>query len=88
MFDFDPTTRRMRLEALHPGAKVEEVQERTGFEMLMEWFLRTSLLEGLEDLAEWWGKNWVDGLMGARSFWGSERVYFPLKQIRVTVSMS
>jgi glutaconate CoA-transferase, subunit B len=35
MFDFDPTTRRMRLEALHPGAKVEEVQENTGFEMLI-----------------------------------------------------
>jgi glutaconate CoA-transferase subunit B len=35
MFDFDPTTRRMRLEALHPGAEVEEVQENTGFEMLI-----------------------------------------------------
>jgi glutaconate CoA-transferase subunit B len=35
MFDFDPTSRRMRLEALHPGAKVEEVHERTGFEMLI-----------------------------------------------------
>jgi glutaconate CoA-transferase subunit B len=25
----------MRLEAPHPGAKVEEVHERTGFEMLI-----------------------------------------------------
>ncbi len=35
MFDFDPNTRRMRLESLHPGAQVEEVQENTGFEMLI-----------------------------------------------------
>ena len=35
IFGFDKTTRRMRLQALHPGANVEEVKERTGFEMLI-----------------------------------------------------
>jgi len=35
IFGFDKTTRRMRLQALHPGARVEEVKERTGFEMLI-----------------------------------------------------
>jgi glutaconate CoA-transferase subunit B len=35
LFGFDEETRRMRLEALHPGATVEQVQERTDFEMLI-----------------------------------------------------
>lgn len=35
IFGFDKTTRRMRLQALHPGASVEEVKERTGFKMLI-----------------------------------------------------
>jgi len=35
LFDFDGKTRRMRLESLHPGATVEDVKERTGFEMLI-----------------------------------------------------
>jgi len=34
IFGFDEKTRRMRLETLHPGVTVEEVKERTGFEML------------------------------------------------------
>ncbi len=32
---FDEETRRMRLEALHPGASVEEVRDRTGFELII-----------------------------------------------------
>jgi len=32
---FDEKTRRMRLEALHPGATVEEVKDRTGFDLLI-----------------------------------------------------
>ena len=32
---FDEGSRRMRLEALHPGAGVEEVRERTGFELIV-----------------------------------------------------
>jgi glutaconate CoA-transferase subunit B len=35
MFDFDEKTRGMRLEALHPGARVEDVKERTGFELVI-----------------------------------------------------
>ena len=35
VFGFDEKTRRMRLEGLHPGATVEEVKDRTGFEMLI-----------------------------------------------------
>ena len=35
IFGFDKTTRRMQLQALHPGASVENVKERTGFEMLI-----------------------------------------------------
>ena len=35
IFGFDKTTRRMCLQALHPGASVEEVKERTGFEVII-----------------------------------------------------
>ena len=34
MFGFDPETRRMRIEALHPGVTRAQVQEHTGFPML------------------------------------------------------
>lgn len=32
---FDEHSRRMKLEAIHPGTTVEEVQDRTGFELVM-----------------------------------------------------
>lgn len=32
---FHPQSRRMQIEALHPGATAKEVQERTGFELLV-----------------------------------------------------
>lgn len=35
IFGFDEKTRRMRLEAFHPGAAVEEVKDRTGFDLLI-----------------------------------------------------
>jgi len=35
IFGFDETTRAMRLESLHPGITVEDVRERTGFEILI-----------------------------------------------------
>jgi len=35
IFVFDKTTRRMQLQALHPGASVEDVKERTGFEVII-----------------------------------------------------
>ena len=35
IFGFEPESKRMCLETLHPGATVEEVKARTGFEMLI-----------------------------------------------------
>ena len=35
IFGFDEKTRRMRLDGLHPGATVEEVKDRTGFDLLI-----------------------------------------------------
>jgi len=34
VFGFDPETRRMRLDALHPGVTREQVREQTGFALL------------------------------------------------------
>ena len=34
MFDFEPDTRRMRVEALHHGVTLAQVQEQTGFPLL------------------------------------------------------
>jgi glutaconate CoA-transferase, subunit B len=35
LFGFDPETKRMRLDALHPGVSVEQVRDNTGFELLL-----------------------------------------------------
>jgi glutaconate CoA-transferase subunit B len=35
LFGFERESRRMRLEAVHPGVTVEEVRAQTGFELLM-----------------------------------------------------
>ena len=35
VFDFDPTSRQMRLKSVHPGVSVEEVLGRTGFTPIM-----------------------------------------------------
>jgi glutaconate CoA-transferase subunit B len=34
IFGFDPRTRRMRVEALHPGVTLDQVREHTGFDVL------------------------------------------------------
>ncbi|MGH7312038.1 MAG: CoA-transferase subunit beta [Candidatus Rokuibacteriota bacterium] len=34
LFGFDPESRRMRLEALHPGVSLDQVREHTGFAVL------------------------------------------------------
>jgi glutaconate CoA-transferase subunit B len=34
IFGFDPETRRMRVEALHPGVSLDQVREQTGFALL------------------------------------------------------
>ena len=35
IFDFDETSKRMRLKSLHPGVTVEQVVENTGFEVIV-----------------------------------------------------
>jgi glutaconate CoA-transferase subunit B len=35
LFGFDPESRRMRIEALHPGVSLAAVRENTGFELLV-----------------------------------------------------
>jgi glutaconate CoA-transferase subunit B len=50
LFGFDPQTRRMRLEALHPGGTVEEVRDRTGFEVIVPDTLRYTQAPTEEEL--------------------------------------
>ena len=50
LFGFDPTSRRMRLEALHPGVTVDEVKAATGFEVLVSDQLTTTKPPGDEEL--------------------------------------
>jgi glutaconate CoA-transferase subunit B len=42
IFGFDPESRRMRLEALHPGVSVDDVKAATGFEVLVSDQLTTT----------------------------------------------
>jgi len=35
VLDFEPESKRMRLRSVHPGTTVEQVQEATGFELLL-----------------------------------------------------
>jgi glutaconate CoA-transferase subunit B len=35
VFDFDEETKKMRVDALHPGASLDEVKARTGFELVV-----------------------------------------------------
>ena len=35
VLDFEPESKRMRLVSVHPGVTVEQVQEATGFELLL-----------------------------------------------------
>lgn len=50
LFGFDPETRRMRVEALHPGVSLEQVREQTGFEVLVAPTLVGTEPPGLEEL--------------------------------------
>src|SRR5438477_209776 len=36
LFGFDETSKRMKLLALHPGVTEQQVQDNTGFELMME----------------------------------------------------
>jgi glutaconate CoA-transferase subunit B len=42
LFGFEPESRRMRLEALHPGISVDDVKANTGFEVLVSEQLTTT----------------------------------------------
>jgi glutaconate CoA-transferase subunit B len=48
---FDPETRAMRLEALHPGVSIADVQEQTGFELGVTDRLATTEPPGATELA-------------------------------------
>jgi glutaconate CoA-transferase subunit B len=43
VFGFAPDTRRMRVEALHPGVTLDMVREHTGFEMLVAGRVETTV---------------------------------------------
>jgi glutaconate CoA-transferase subunit B len=42
LFGFDPDSRRMRVEAVHPGVSLDQVRENTGFELLTAASLATT----------------------------------------------
>ncbi len=50
VLDFDAESHRMRLEAVYPGVSVEEVQSRTGFELLLPARLETVEPPSAEEL--------------------------------------
>ncbi len=50
VFGFDEKTRRMRLETLHPGVTIEEVRDKTGFELLTPDQLRCTAPPTAEEL--------------------------------------
>lgn len=50
LFDFDDATKRMRLIATHPGVSVDEVQDATGFELMLARHVRTTEPPSQEDL--------------------------------------
>jgi glutaconate CoA-transferase subunit B len=51
LLDFDPESKQMRLEALHPGVTVEQVQAATGFELLVVDQLTTTEPPTADELA-------------------------------------
>jgi len=50
LFGFEPESRRMRLEALHPGVSVDDVKANTGFEVLVSGQLTTTKAPTDEEL--------------------------------------
>jgi glutaconate CoA-transferase subunit B len=50
VFDFEPTSRRMRLIALHPGVTVDQIHANTGFEVLVSDTLTTTAPPTEEEL--------------------------------------
>ncbi|HXH84631.1 MAG TPA: CoA-transferase [Candidatus Tectomicrobia bacterium] len=52
IFGFDPATRRMRLDALHPGVTRARVEAETGFELLVSDTLEETAPPTAEELAQ------------------------------------
>ena len=36
VLDFEPVSKHMRIKTIHPGVTAEDIQDSTGFELLME----------------------------------------------------
>jgi glutaconate CoA-transferase subunit B len=51
LFGFDETTRRVRLDAVHPGVTVERVRDETGFDLLLAGEIATTEPPLAEELA-------------------------------------
>ena len=47
---FDPDTRAMRVEALHPGVTLDEIRANTGFELLTSARIETTAPPGVDEL--------------------------------------
>jgi glutaconate CoA-transferase, subunit B len=51
VFGFDPASRRVRLDALHPGVSLERLRDETGFDVLVAERVATTEAPGAEELA-------------------------------------
>jgi glutaconate CoA-transferase subunit B len=50
VFGFDPASRRMRVDALHPGVSLDAVREQTGFELLAAPAIETTVAPTPDEL--------------------------------------
>ncbi len=50
VFDFEPASKRMRVQSLHPGVEMQKVIEATGFELLIEGTPSVTTMPTVEEL--------------------------------------
>ena len=50
IFDFEPISKRMRVLSLHPGITVDQIQQQTGFELLVEGTPPVTTMPSAEEL--------------------------------------
>ncbi|MGE0801390.1 MAG: CoA-transferase subunit beta [Lautropia sp.] len=50
VFDFHPVSRQMRIKSVHPGVTVEQIQQATGFELLVDREPTTTVMPSDEEL--------------------------------------
>ena len=50
VFDFEPRTKAMRVRSIHPGVTLAQIQEATGFELLVEGAPPTTEMPSAEEL--------------------------------------